>query len=143
MPAFLPWAALPEQSTQPACRPRILPAPLRPSESTSVPPSATRRPIIRKGENISAREVEDLLVVHPDVAEVAVIGVPDPETGERICAVIRPRPGSTPTLDALVDFLRTRGLSTHKLPERLELTTDFPRTASGKIQKVRLRERLD
>jgi len=96
--------------------------------------------IIRKGENISAREIEEILLEHPDVAEVAVIGVPDVETGERACAVVRPEPGSRPTLPALTSFLRARDLSTRKLPERLELVADFPRTASGKIQKAALRQ---
>lgn len=98
--------------------------------------------IIRKGENISAREVEELLLEYADVAEVAVIGIPDAETGERACAVVRPEPGSHPTLQALTGFLRARGLSTRKLPERLELVVDFPRTESGKIQKVALRRRI-
>jgi cyclohexanecarboxylate-CoA ligase len=98
--------------------------------------------IIRKGENISAREVEALLAEHPDVDEVAVVGIPDPETGERACAVVRPRAGVTPTLEQLTRFLRERGLSTRKLPERLSIVTEFPRTASGKIRKAALRERI-
>ncbi len=98
--------------------------------------------IIRKGENISAREVEELLQAHPDVDEVAVVGVPDPTTGERACAVVRARPGTTPSLATLTEFLRQRGLSTRKLPERVVLVTDFPRTASGKIQKGALKERM-
>ncbi len=98
--------------------------------------------IIRKGENISAREIEALLGTHPDVDDVAVVGVPDPDTGERACAVVQPRPGTAPTLVALVEFIRARGLSTRKLPERLELVAAFPRTASGKIHKAALKERL-
>jgi non-ribosomal peptide synthetase component E (peptide arylation enzyme) len=98
--------------------------------------------IIRKGENISARELEEILANHPDVAEIAVIGVPDAETGERACAVVLPRPGRHPTLDALTGFLRARGLSTRKLPERLELVADFPRTASGKIHKAALHTQI-
>jgi cyclohexanecarboxylate-CoA ligase len=98
--------------------------------------------IIRKGENISARELEEILANHPDVAEIAVIGVPDAETGERACAVVLPRPGRHPTLDALTGFLRARGLSTRKLPERLELVADFPRTASGKIHKAALHRQI-
>jgi cyclohexanecarboxylate-CoA ligase len=98
--------------------------------------------IIRKGENISAREVETLLAKHPDVGEVAVVGIPDPETGERACAVVRPRAGVTPTLEQLTRFLRERGLSTRKLPEHLSIVTDFPRTSSGKIHKAALREQI-
>jgi non-ribosomal peptide synthetase component E (peptide arylation enzyme) len=99
----------------------------------------TKDIIIRKGENISAREVEDLLAGHPDVAEVAVIGLPDPETGERACAVVRAREGAAPGLDALAAYLRAAGLSTRKLPERLDIVREFPRTASGKIHKAALR----
>jgi cyclohexanecarboxylate-CoA ligase len=99
--------------------------------------------IIRKGENISAREVEDAIATHPAVAEVAVVGIPDPVAGEIACAVIRLRPGTiAPTLATLADHLRTGGLSTRKLPERLEIVEDFPRAPSGKIVKRALRERL-
>ena len=99
--------------------------------------------IIRKGENISARELEDLLAAHPAVAEVAVVGVPDPAAGEIACAVLRQRPGTAPpTLGLLVEYLTAQGLSRRKLPERLEVVDDFPRTASGKILKRALRDRL-
>jgi cyclohexanecarboxylate-CoA ligase len=99
--------------------------------------------IIRKGENISAREVEDLLATHPAVAEVAVVGLPDRTAGEIACAVLRLRPQApVPTLDDLARHLRGRGLSKRKLPERLVVVDDFPRTASGKILKRTLRDRL-
>ena len=99
--------------------------------------------IIRKGENISARELEDLIAGHPAVAEVAVVGVPHAVAGEIACAVLRPRPGMRPpTLADLAELLTAQGLSRRKLPERLELVDDFPRTASGKILKRALRERL-
>jgi cyclohexanecarboxylate-CoA ligase len=99
--------------------------------------------IIRKGENISAREVEDLIAAHPAVAEVAVVGLPDPEAGEIACAVVRARSGTAPpSLAGLADLLLARGLSRRKLPERLLVVDDFPRTASGKIVKRALRERL-
>ena len=99
--------------------------------------------IIRKGENISARELEELIAMHPAVAEVAVVGLPDPVAGEVACAVLRPRPGtSPPTLADLAAHLTDHGLSRRKLPERLELVADFPRTASGKILKRALREQL-
>ncbi len=97
--------------------------------------------IIRKGENISAREVEDLLASHPAVAEVAVIGVPDTAAGEIACAVVRVRAGATtPTLATLCEHLLARGLSKRKLPERLRIVTSFPRTDSGKILKRALRD---
>jgi len=99
--------------------------------------------IIRKGENISAREVEDLVASHPAVAEVAVVGVPDPAAGEIACAVVRVRPGAAaPDLAALTAHLLAAGLSKRKLPERLALVDDFPRTASGKILKRSLRQQL-
>jgi len=99
--------------------------------------------IIRKGENISARELEDLIAAHPAVAEVAVVGVPDAAAGEIACAVVRVRPRARPpTLAEVADHLTAGGLSRRKLPERLELVRDFPRTPSGKIVKRALRERF-
>ena len=99
--------------------------------------------IIRKGENISARELEALLAEHPAIAEVAVVGLPDPAAGETACAVVRTRAGAAaPVLSDLATWLESRGLSRRKLPERLALVDDFPRTASGKILKRALRERL-
>jgi cyclohexanecarboxylate-CoA ligase len=99
--------------------------------------------IIRKGENISAREVEELLAAHPAMAEVAVIGLPDPAAGEIACAVVRLRAGArAPTLAEVAAHLTASGLSRRKLPERLEAVDDFPRTASGKVVKRLLRERL-
>ena len=99
--------------------------------------------IIRKGENISAREIEDLLATHGAVAEVAVVGLPDAVAGEIACAVLRLRGGAAPpTLAGLVAHLVGLGLSKRKLPERLEIVTDMPRAASGKILKRALRARL-
>jgi len=99
--------------------------------------------IIRKGENISAREVEDLVATHPAVAEVAVVGLPDAAAGEIACAALRLRPGApAPALSDLAAHLLAQGLSKRKLPERLVVLADFPRTASGKVAKRALRERL-
>lgn len=100
--------------------------------------------IIRKGENISAKEIEDLLHQLPAVADVAVIGLPDPERGERVCAVVEQPPGATPlTLAEVTSHLRTEGLSTHKLPEQLELVDALPRNdALRKVLKYKLRERF-
>src|SRR3984885_3640536 len=95
--------------------------------------------IIRKMENISARELEELLVTHDGVADVAVIGLPDPETGERACAVVVPPAASDPpALDELCAHLRDLGLSTRKLPEQLELVGALPRNAMGKVVKREL-----
>jgi non-ribosomal peptide synthetase component E (peptide arylation enzyme) len=98
--------------------------------------------IIRGVENISVKEIEDLLSEHPAVAEVAVVGMPDRKLGERTCAVVVPRPGHTPTLEGLVDFLSGREIAPQKLPERLELRDQLPKTASGKVVKAVLRNEL-
>jgi acyl-CoA synthetase (AMP-forming)/AMP-acid ligase II len=99
--------------------------------------------IIRKGENISAREIEDLLHEHPKVREVAVVGLPDPETGERACAVVVPASaGDPPSLAELSAFLLARRLAKLKLPERLELVAELPRNPTGKVLKHELRARL-
>lgn len=97
--------------------------------------------IIRKGENISAREIEDLLYLHPKVADVAVIGLPDPAQGERCCAVVACR-GEALGFEEMVDFLKEQRLARQKLPEQLELVESVPRNASGKIEKRVLRERF-
>jgi len=97
--------------------------------------------IIRKGENISAKEIEDLLYTHPKVADVGVIGLPDPALGERCCAVVACR-GEPLGFDEMVAFLAAQKLSRHKLPEQLELVDEVPRNASGKIEKKALRERF-
>jgi cyclohexanecarboxylate-CoA ligase len=96
--------------------------------------------ILRGGENISVTEVEDLLFGHPAVREVAVVAMPDPVMVERACAFVVPEPGSAPTLEDLARFLLTKKLAKQKLPERLEVVEELPKTQSGKIQKFRLRE---
>ena len=98
--------------------------------------------IIRKGENISAKEIEDLLYAHPRVANVAAIGLPDKERGEMVCAVIEPVPDQAPiTFAEMVAFLREAGLMTQKIPERLEIVDSMPRNATLKILKHELRAR--
>jgi cyclohexanecarboxylate-CoA ligase len=99
--------------------------------------------IIRKGENISAPEIEGMLVEHPRVAEVAVIGLPDPERGERVCAIVRGTPGAERLgFDEMVSFLADRGLMQQKLPEQLEYIDEMPHNPSGKIVKAKLKERF-
>src|SRR5204863_10024309 len=98
--------------------------------------------IIRNGENISAKEVEDLIYTHPAVADVAVVGLPDPRSGERCCAILQLRPGAdAPTLLELAAFCRDAGLMNQKIPEQLEILADIPRNPSGKILKHELRRR--
>jgi acyl-CoA synthetase (AMP-forming)/AMP-acid ligase II len=98
--------------------------------------------IIRGGENISAKEIEDLLYEHPDVLEVAVVAMPHARLGETVCAFVVPKPGAQPTMPQLVAHLDARGLARQKFPERVEVVESLPRTASGKIQKYLLREKL-
>jgi cyclohexanecarboxylate-CoA ligase len=100
--------------------------------------------IIRKGENISAKEIEDLLHEHPAIADVAVIGLPDSERGERVCAVMVEEGDGAGglSLGAVTEYLRGRGLSVHKLPEQLEITDALPRNETlRKVLKYKLRER--
>ena len=99
--------------------------------------------IIRGGENISAAEVEDLLLRLPEVLEVAVVAAPDPRLGERVCAVLRLREGAAGVELARVQaHLQRAGLGKKKWPEALRVVSEFPRTPSGKIRKRDLREAL-
>ncbi|GGL12418.1 class I adenylate-forming enzyme family protein [Nocardia jinanensis] len=104
----------------------------------------TKDLIIRKGENIAPQEIEQLLSTHPAIAQVAVIGLPDAERGERVCAVVIPRdPQSALRLGDLTDFLRAAGVMPQKLPEQLEIAADLPRSGTGKVDKNKLRRDLD
>jgi fatty-acyl-CoA synthase len=94
--------------------------------------------IISGGENISTIEVENVLYQHPDVLEVAVVGVPHEKWGEVPKAFVCARPGKHPTEDALIQFSRER-LSHFKCPKSVEFR-ELPKTATGKIQKFKLRE---
>jgi cyclohexanecarboxylate-CoA ligase len=98
--------------------------------------------VMRGGENISVKDVEDLLLAHPTVAEVAIVAMPDPVMVERACAFVVARDGARPTLTELCDYLIGAQLTRQKLPERLQLIHAFPRTPSGKIKKFELREMI-
>lgn len=100
--------------------------------------------IIRKGENISAKEIEDLLHTHPAVGDAAVVGLPDAERGELVCAVVeQPSGAGELTLSQITSYLRSQGLSVHKLPERLEVVEALPRNETlRKVLKYKLRERF-
>jgi acyl-CoA synthetase (AMP-forming)/AMP-acid ligase II len=99
--------------------------------------------IIRKGENISAKEIEDVLYEHPKVGAVAVVGLPDRERGERVCAVVEPAPGREPlTFLEMQQHCRDAGLMTQKIPERLEVVDALPRNPTMKILKYVLRDRF-
>jgi acyl-CoA synthetase (AMP-forming)/AMP-acid ligase II len=95
--------------------------------------------IIRGGENISAKEVEDLLVTHPAVADVAVIPVPDQALGERVCAVVVARPGQTFDVGQAREHFAAAGAARQKTPEVVVLVDELPRTPSGKVRKDVLR----
>ncbi len=98
--------------------------------------------IIRNGENIAPKEVEDLLSEHPMIAEVAIVGLPDARTGERACAVVVAKPGEVPDRATLVTFLEQRGVARFKWPEQVELRGELPRNAAGKVLKHVLQAEL-
>jgi len=97
--------------------------------------------IIRGGQNISAEEIEFLLQEHPKVLYVAAVGMPDERLGEKVCVYIQPRtPGDRISLEEVNDFLRRKQIATFKLPERVEIIDQLPRTPTGKVQKFVLRQ---
>ncbi|HSV47640.1 MAG TPA: AMP-binding protein [Ramlibacter sp.] len=96
--------------------------------------------IIRGGSNISAGEIENYLLAHPRIKNASVVGFPDDRLGERVCAYVVTTPGEPLTLQEVVAFLRDQKISPQKLPERLEVVENFPMTATGKVQKFRLRQ---
>jgi acyl-CoA synthetase (AMP-forming)/AMP-acid ligase II len=100
--------------------------------------------IIRKGENISARELEEVLLGHPKVGEVAVIGLPDAERGELVCAVVEAAtPGDELSEAEMRQWCETAGLMRQKIPERLEIVDRLPRNETlNKVLKFRLREQF-
>ena len=98
--------------------------------------------IIRNGENIAPKEIEDLLVQHPDIADVTIVGLPDPRTGERACAVIVARGGARPDVAALKSFLDDHRLARFKIPEQVAYRDALPRNAAGKVLKHVVRDTL-
>jgi fatty-acyl-CoA synthase len=95
--------------------------------------------IIRGGENIYPREIEEFLYTHPDVSDVQVIGVPSERYGEEVMAWVKPREGARVTEDDLVGFCRGR-IATYKIPRYWKFVDAFPMTVTGKIQKFKMRE---
>jgi 2,3-dihydroxybenzoate-AMP ligase len=96
--------------------------------------------INRGGEKISAEEIENLILAHPAVQNVACVGMPDAVLGERMCACVILRPGQALTFEALVQFLADKEIAKYKLPERLEVLDDFPVSTFGKVSKKTLVE---
>lgn len=99
--------------------------------------------INRGGVKIAPREIEDILIEHPRIADAAVIGMPDGRLGERVCAFVVAAPGPAPTFESVVEHVRDQGVAVQKLPERLELIDELPRTATGKVEKFRLRSLVE
>jgi len=95
--------------------------------------------IIRGGENIYPREIEELLYSHPKVSEAHIIGLPDLKYGEEVCAWVRVKEGESATEDEIREFCR-RQIATYKIPRYVRFATEFPTTVTGKIQKFRMRE---
>jgi fatty-acyl-CoA synthase len=97
--------------------------------------------VIRGGENVYPREIEEFLYSHPDIADVQVVGVPDAKYGEELCAWIRMREGAEP-LDAVAVRAFCEGkLAHYKVPRYVQVVDEFPMTVTGKIRKVEMRER--
>jgi acyl-CoA synthetase len=99
--------------------------------------------IIRGGQNISVKEVEDMLLAHPKIYNVAIVAMPDRKMGEKACAFIMPKPGQQVSLEDVVSFLMQQKVAMFKLPERVEIVDSFPMTPSGKIQKYVLRKLIE
>jgi acyl-CoA synthetase (AMP-forming)/AMP-acid ligase II len=99
--------------------------------------------IIRGGENLSSKLIEDILTEHSAVAEAAVVAAPDPLYGERVCAFVVLRPAATLSLNDIRAHFSVAGTTRHLTPERLEIVDDLPRTATGKVRKDQLRDRLN
>jgi fatty-acyl-CoA synthase len=95
--------------------------------------------IIRGGENIYPREIEEFLHTHPRISDVQVIGIPDKKYGEEVCAWIRLRPGPAPTENEIREFCRGQ-IATFKIPRYIRFVDEFPMTVTGKIQKFRMQE---
>jgi fatty-acyl-CoA synthase len=95
--------------------------------------------IIRGGENIAPKEIEDLLRQHPGIADVYVYGIPNEKYGEEVAAAVRLKPGCSATVDEIRSFCEGR-IAKFKIPREIRFVDEFPMTASGKIQKFKLRE---
>jgi 2,3-dihydroxybenzoate-AMP ligase/mycobactin salicyl-AMP ligase len=98
--------------------------------------------IIRGGENISAKEVEELISSHPKVVQAAAVGMPDPILGERVCAFIKLKKDMTVSFEEMISFLKEKKTSVLYLPERIEIIEEIPLTNVGKVDKKRLREEI-
>jgi non-ribosomal peptide synthetase component E (peptide arylation enzyme) len=98
--------------------------------------------IIRGGENVSAFEVEELIMSHPKVDAVTAVGMPDPVLGERVCVFVKPKEGMSVSLEEILSYLKPKKASVIYLPERLEVIEEMPMTKVGKVDKKVLREEI-
>jgi fatty-acyl-CoA synthase len=97
--------------------------------------------VIRGGENIYPREIEEFLYTHPDILDAQVIGVPDPKYGEELCAWIRMKPGAQPVDAPAIRAFATGKLAHYKIPRYVEIVDEFPMTVTGKVRKIEMREK--
>ena len=97
--------------------------------------------VIRGGENIYPREIEEFLYTHPDIEDVQVIGVPDEKYGEELCAWVRMRPGAEPLTRSRYASSATGRLAHYKIPKYVLVVDEFPMTVTGKVRKVEMREK--
>jgi fatty-acyl-CoA synthase len=95
--------------------------------------------LIRGGENVYPREIEEFLYTHPKISDVQVIGVPDERFGEEVMAWVMLKPGESATEEEIREFCRGK-IAHYKVPRYVKMTTEFPMTVTGKIQKFRMRE---
>jgi acyl-CoA synthetase (AMP-forming)/AMP-acid ligase II len=98
--------------------------------------------IIRNGENISPKEVEDILIAHPQIAEIAIVGIADTKTGERACAVIVAKGADAPDVDSLRSYLKGLGVASFKMPEQVAIWDALPKNDAGKVLKHQIRASL-
>lgn len=98
--------------------------------------------VIRGGENVYPREVEEYLYRHPKVADVQVFGVPDPKFGEEVCAWVRVREGETMTAEEVRGFCRGQ-IAHYKVPRYVRFVSEFPMTVTGKMQKYLMRAEME
>ncbi|MGI5876805.1 MAG: AMP-binding enzyme, partial [Dethiobacteria bacterium] len=98
--------------------------------------------INRGGEMISAREIEEIMMTHPNVIEAAVIAMPDPDLGERVCLYVKPREGTTISLEEAQKQCEAAGLARFQWPERVENVPDLPLTNVGKPDKKAMRDMI-
>jgi fatty-acyl-CoA synthase len=97
--------------------------------------------IIRGGENIYPKEIEEFLYTHPGIQDAQVIGIPDEKYGEEVCAWIQPKEGVELSIDELREFCKKR-IAYFKVPRYIKLVDEFPMTVTGKIQKYKMREHM-